>query len=190
MSMMTENDLQTGEKLYPIYSVGVRWSEGYPPGAEWRMHRVGVPPLPAGRFWNSTGWERMEQDDRPAVNLATEIREQWWPGYCQTKKLLKPADLLVTVRLNRREVWCDGWFSHYSFDVGMSDQEVLASFARYVERVLYSGRPENEIGGRLMGAEDRWRWHGCVSPDPQAERTEPPCRCPGCKAAGLVRIDH
>ena len=66
--------------------------------------------------------------------------------------------------LIRREVWCDGWFSHYSFDVGMSDHEVLASFERYVERVLRSDLPEIENGGRLMGAEDRWRWHGCVTP--------------------------
>jgi hypothetical protein len=39
----------------------------------------------------------------------------------------------------------------------------------------------------LMGAEDRWRWSGG---DSYENRTDPPCRCDGCKKAGVIRVDH
>jgi hypothetical protein len=181
-------ELREGEKAYPIYGVKVRWSETYPPGAEQRMFRAGDPPLPEGRFWNSAGWDSMEKEDRDPEVIAAELMRDWWPKY--TAKLLEPADVTITVTLKRRDVWCDGWFSHYTFDVGMSDADVIASFERYVERILYSDLSENERGSLLMGAEDQWRWHGCVDGNPQGERTEAPCRCPKCKDQGLVRIDH
>ena len=97
--------------------------------------------------------------------------------------------MTITVKLLGHDVWCPGWFSHWTFDVGMSDRDVLDSFERYVDRILRSDLPEAEKGS-LMGAEDRWRWHGCTDGDPQGERTDAPCRCPACKASGLVRIDH
>ncbi len=183
-------DLRPGEQVYPIYDVRVRWSEAYAPDAEHRMHRVGEPPLPEGRFWNGCGWNVMERELRDPSVFAEEIAREWWPKYVEKKALREPADMTVEVKLLRRDVWCDGWFSHYTYDTGMSDEDVLASFERYVERIMYSGQPESWIGGRLMGAEDRWRWHGCVAGNPQGEQTPPPCRCPQCKAAGLVRIDH
>lgn len=183
-------DLRPGEQAYPIYDVRVRWSEAYAPDAECRIHRVGDPPLPEGRFWNGTGWNVMEREFRDPTVLAEEITREWWPEYVERKALREPADMTVEVKLLRRDTWCDGWFSHWTFDAGMTNDEVLASFERYVERILYSGRPENEIGGRLMGAEDRWRWHGCTTGDPQGERTEPPCRCEHCRQRGIVRIDH
>ena len=182
-------DLRPGEKAYPVYSVSVRWSEAYAPDAERRMFRPGLPPLSEGRFWNSTGWDMMEREDRDPAEIAAEIIREWWPQYA-AKKLREPADLTLEVKLLHRDVWCDGWFSHWTFDTGLSDEDVLASFERYVERILYSGRSENEIGGRLMGAEDRWRWHGCTDGNPQGERTPAPCRCPCCKKDGLVRVDH
>jgi hypothetical protein len=38
-----------------------------------------------------------------------------------------------------------------------------------------------------MGAEDRWRWYGG---DSYENKTDPPCRCNGCKKAGVIRINH
>jgi len=183
-------DLHEGEKVYSIYDIRVRWSEDYPPGAENRIHRPSLPLLPEGRFWNGAGWYMMEREERDPESIKDEEARDWWPQYVEKKNLLKPADLTIEVKLVHRDVWCDGWFSHWTFDTGMSDEEVLASFERYVERILYSGRPESEIGGRLMGAEDRGRWHGCASGDPQGEHTSPPCRCELCKVGGIVRIDH
>jgi hypothetical protein len=38
----------------------------------------------------------------------------------------------------------------------------------------------------LMGAEDRWRWYG----GDYDNKTNPPCRCEGCKKYGVIRINH
>ena len=186
---LTRQELRDGERMFPIYRVGITWPESYKPGAERRMHRDGQPPLPEGRFWNSTGWDSMEKEARDPEAIAAELLRDWWPKY--TEKLLKPGEPVITIGLKRHDVWCDGWFSHYTIDVGMSDQEVRDSFARYVERIMYNhDMSENQRGGMLMGAEDHWRWHGCVDGNPQGERTEAPCRCAKCKEQGLVRIDH
>ena len=181
-------DLLPGENLYPIYRVNVRWPESYPPGAEQRIVRPNLPPLPAGRFWNSTGWYTMERVERPVEALVEQIVTEWWPRYC--KRLLEPGEPCWEVYLVARDVWCSGWFSHHTFDVGLSDDDVLLSFERYVTRIEHSTLSESERGGLLMSAEDRWRWHGCVNGDPRGERTPAPCRCEHCKKAGLIRIDH
>jgi hypothetical protein len=162
--------------MYPIYHVKVRWSERYPP--ETAAHNMRASELPAGRFWNGSSWDTMEREETDVVE---RLLRDWWPEY--SKKLLEPADLTLIVELRCRDTWCSGWFSHWTFDTGQSDQEVLDSFREYVDRIQYSDRPEDEIGSLLMGAEDEWRWHG-------GERTEAPCRCPVCKERGVVRIDH
>ncbi len=184
-------ELHPCEQMFPIYKIDIRWSEAYPPRAEQRMFRPGLPPLPEGRFWNSCGWERMAKEDADTAAIADELRREWWPKYIENKNLLEPADLTVTVELKYHDVWCEGWFSHYTIDVGLSDADVLASFERYAERIMYDyDMPEAMRDSMLMGAEDRWRWHGCASGDPQGEKTEAPCRCKHCKEQGLVKIDH
>lgn len=102
----------------------------------------------------------------------------------------EPGEPVVEVCFTARDVWCPGWFSHHTFDVDLSDADVLLSFERYVARIECSGLSESEKGGLLMCAEDRWRWHGCANGDPKSEHTPAPCRCEHCKKAGLIRIDH
>jgi hypothetical protein len=86
--------------------------------------------------------------------------------------------------------WCLTWFSHYTFDTGQTDEEVLESFRNFVYRY------ENNIKrtqSSLMGAEDRWRWKGLHYPDGEnaaAIETDPPCRCEFCKRDGIIRIGH
>lgn len=184
------------EKTYPIYYVRIKWSETYAPDAECRMHRVGEPPLPEGRFWNGTGWYIMEKEERPVEEIAAEIARDWWPQYAA--KRLQPDDMTIEVTLKERDTWCSGWFSHWTWDTGLSDAEVRASFQDYVDRIQRSDRSESEIGGLLMGAADRWRWHGSATDDlssehtddPSGVHTDAPCRCEHCKARGIVRIDH
>jgi hypothetical protein len=183
-------DLHPGEKAYPIYRITAHWSQATLPGAERRIHYVGKPPLPEGHSWNGTSWSKMEREERDPEAIKAELTEQWWPQYAEKNHLPEPADLEIGVTLARRDVWCNGWFSHWTFDVGLSDEEVLASFERYVDRILYSSRSEDEIGGLLMGAEDRWRWCGSVDGVRASRKTPPPCRCPECKKLGIVRIDH
>jgi len=168
--------------MYPIYRIKVRWSEKYPPGTE--AHNMRASELPEGRFWNGSSWDVMEREE---TDVAERLLREWWPEY--SKKLLEPADLTITAESRGRDTWCSGWFSHWTFDIGQSDREVLDSFREYVERIQYSDRLEEEIGSLLMGAEDEWRWHGSVDGG-TADRTEPPCRCPACKDRGVVRIDH
>ena len=181
-------DLRDGEKAYPIYRIEARWTQAIT--AEKDLPPRFTEGMPAGRFRNSAGWDVMEREERPVEEIAESRRLNWWPDYVVKKNLQEPADLTITVKLLGREVWCAGWFSHWTFDVGMSDRDVLDSFERYVDRILRSNLTETERGSILMGAEDRWRWHGCVNGDPQGERTNAPCRCPACKASGFVRIDH
>lgn len=161
--------------MYPIHRIKVRWSERYPPNTK----NMRESELPAGRFWNSISWDVIEREE---TDTAEQLRRDWWPGY--SERLLEPADLTIKVEFRGLDTWCSGWFSHWTFDTGQSDQEVLDSFKEYVERIRYSNLTEREISSLLMGAEDRWRWRG------QDTQTDPPCRCLACKKHGVVRIDH
>ncbi len=186
-------DLQGAEKAYPIYFVDVLWSEDYPPGSETQMNRIGMPLLPEGRFWNSTGWDTMFREVRDLEDIEAEALRDWWPKY--REKLLNPGDPIIVARFLRWEVWTLTWFSHWSFDVGMTNDEVLASFSRYVDRTEDANRREGAWKGdfwvdrySLMSAEDRWRWSGKHTEG--GAQTPPPCRCEDCKKQGVVRIDH
>jgi len=172
--------------MYPIYRVVVHWSEACLPGAENRVSTL--PPLPKGRFWNGTNWDLMQRDESPVDEIAARLQRDWWPNYAAKRR--EPADLTITVRALGRDTWCSDWFSHWTFDVGQSDEETLSSFREYVERIRYSDRSENEVDSFLMGAEDEWRWHGCTDGDPQGARTKAPCRCQYCVKRGVLRIDH
>ena len=94
-----------------------------------------------------------------------------------------PKDIEIDVNFVRYETWCLEWFCHFTFDDGCSDEEYLASFERFVRRM--QKLDEKEYG--LMGAEDRWRWSGITD---GGKKTPPPCRCAGCKKAGVVGINH
>ena len=191
-------DLKSGEKAYPIYSISAKWSEDQPiepHPASW------CEGLPEGRFWNRTGWSTMYSAERSPDEIKAEATN-WWPKYIVDKKISNPSDLEITIKLVHWEVWCEGWFSHWTFDVGMSDSDVIASFGRYVDRMLAANQHEGEFRKRedgteywhepycLMGAEDRYRWCGSADGSPTGEHTDPPCRCEHCKKAGRVVIGH
>jgi hypothetical protein len=123
-------DLREGERMFPIFRIQVKWSEAVPSGAEEHIHRVGEPAMPAGRFWNGTSWDTMERARRSGFDIAAEIERTWWPKCVANKKPLEAADLSVAVTPLGKDVWCPGWFSHWTFDVGLSDGDVLESFER------------------------------------------------------------
>ena len=97
----------------------------------------------------------------------------------------------ITIKFLWKETWCIDWFSHWTFDEGQSDSEVMLSFASFVDRMESYNRSRNKEEKEycLMGAEDSWRWHGTKEGDSN-ERTEPPCRCKYCKEQGVIRIGH
>lgn len=98
------------------------------------------------------------------------------------------------------------WFAHYTFDVGQTDEQARDSFERFVRRMEllnrdettyepYTGKDGNTYHTEhpayvLMGAEDRYRWHGSTTGETDSERTLPPCRCKHCKARGVLTIGH
>lgn len=177
------------EQTYPLYRIAIKWEQDGEHDARWPESHEG---LPEGRIWNSTRLHTMYREGQDVSDLERSFRDEWWPKYVAEKLADKnPSEPTITVTEDGRETWCLSWFEHWTFDVGQSDEEALASFERYVRRYerMQDVRPgEYPEGYRcLMGAEDRWRWNGGPGPD---ERTPPPCRCKHCKAQGKIRIGH
>lgn len=183
---------------YPIYSVGVQWTQD---GSD-SNPRNWWPTNPGeGRIWNQCAMSKMLREPCDPSELQREFRENWWPVYIANDlrgqppiATLRPRDVSIRVSDARFETWCLTWFEHFTFDIGQSDEEALASFERYVRRYdwmqdyPYDNRPKGYLC--LMGAEDRWRWHGAGKNGERDARTDPPCRCKHCKEQGVIRIGH
>jgi hypothetical protein len=166
------------EIKYPIYRFEARWTE-----KRVKMHDYDdTHGLPATRFWNGTGFSRMFKEDQTRKQLDIVLLE-FWQKYERKGEEIELFSLHA--ELERRETWCLTWFSHYTFDVGQTDEEALDSFQSYVNRML-SIQDKDGIP-TLMGAEDRWRWCGG---GPDDERMPAPCRCKYCKEQGVLRIGH
>ncbi len=175
---------------YPIYSVTVRWSQDDIRG-EYKDKPNWTKGLPEGRHWNSVHFYKMFRQD-PGY---------WWAHHLglisfqhQLKKDsmqgVNPSYPDVVVEFSGYETWCLTWFQHETFDTGQTDDEVLESFNRFIDRKQRQNlRQGQELNSLLMGAEDRWRWKGTSDGSPDNE-TEPPCRCKHCKRQGLIRIGH
>jgi len=200
---------EPGERVLWVYDLKCRWSIPDPQGPEactlcgsrsmmqrpepCYLHRD----PPPGRMWDSSISTRYLTREATPEDIA-----QWSDAETFMKSLRTPrpdwADFSATVTLKLRETWALTWFEHAQPDWGEPDHEVLASFSRYVDRIERYNRAHlvrGEMEGYmdpicLMGAEDRWRWHG-ASPDGKPEtRSEPPCRCEGCRKHNVVRISH
>ena len=186
--------LLEGEKPYPIYDVRVRW----PMDIDHDVSEYGegwFTGLPLGRMWNSTSWSEMPKQPRPLNEIARETRTIWWPKMKIRGE--NPGEPTINVKFSRWEVWCQGWFSHWTHDVGFDAGQVLHSFSQFVGRMEEFNQREGEMVNGfwsepycLMGAEDRYRWYGRTTGHPNDEQTKPPCRCPCCKERGVVTIGH
>ena len=181
------------DPAYPIYSVKMRWSQDTTGGDTFDPDSNRAKGLPPGRVWNSAVIDRMYREDPGTEAIEAWARDEWWPLYAKKFADRNPGEPKITVTRTGEETWCLSWFEHWTFDVGQSDEEALASFQRYVDRYrdtqdYWPGDPPE--GYRcLMGAEDRWRWCGTYDGSP-SEKTDPPCRCEHCKAQGVIRIGH
>lgn len=175
------------EQTYPTFVVGVKWVQDGEHDPKYPKRHEG---LPEGRIYNSTSLNKMYREERDVADIEREIRDEWWPKYAQSNlATMNPTEPEITVKNTGRETWCLGWFEHWTFDVGQTDAEALASFERYVSRYKHMQDGGYDTPGYrcLMGAEDRWRWNGDPSYD---ERTDPPCRCKHCREQGVIRIGH
>ena len=76
--------------------MNIFWSESYPPGAEDGIHRSDRLPLPDGRFWNNTGWDKMYPEDRdPEEGIQGRIAcGDWWPRYVRGEEAAGAGQLV------------------------------------------------------------------------------------------------
>ena len=119
---MVQADLREGEQAYPIYRIDARWTQAITNERDLPFRFTeGLPP---GRLRNCTGWDWMDGEVRPIADILDEKRRIWWPGYLADGKVPNAADLVLNVTLHGHDVWCSGWFNHWTFDVGMSDADV------------------------------------------------------------------
>ena len=198
MSQKHTFPLLDGEKAYQCYAVTLKWAQdigdmktdGY--GPAW------FDGLPDGRFWNSTGWTEMPGEPKSTEAIAEETKAIHTPKIMTKYADANPSDITVTVRPTIIATWCQGWFSHWTWDVGLSDAEILQSFGQYVSTIEAINRDEGKVVDGLfrepyclMGAEDLYRWRGSDGKGARSDnQTDPPCRCSSCKKRGIVTIDH
>lgn len=191
--------LINGERAYPIYRFTAKWSQDGVQDPQYPNWHKG---LPVGRVWDSSSWFQMYKEEQPQELLDAEIKE-WFEEYKIKKgnmgihgerQINNPADVELRVEFVEYETWVGTHFQHQTFDIGQSDGEALASFERFVQRKEVLNRNYRGEYGEgaycLMGAQDRWRWHGAEPSGEPKDHSNPPCRCPGCKKLGLIRIAH
>jgi len=170
------------EQKFPIYKFSAKWVQDGKQDPKYPNHHKG---LPKGRIFNSTAFSKMYKEEKTSNELYKIITD-WWDKYSgKSEKIKNPDKCVLTAILSEHETWCIGWFSHHTFDIGQTDEEALLSFTYFVDRKVMLGEDKY----CLMGAEDRWRWHGVLD-EKTEEKTEAPCRCDGCKKNGVIRICH
>lgn len=188
------------DKKYPIYEFRARYArqvtdkemnESYERWA--RKYPKWVEGLPSGQMWDGTSHNFMYREEKSQRECDLLAIENWQrllnrPVSMSEKTILtselEPRIASMTFELVEHESWVLIWFSHATFDEGQTDAEFLASFDRFVGRRAGIRKDNGDDKYCLMGAEDRWRWHGYTNDSP------PPCRCEQCKAEGMVHIFH
>ncbi len=151
---------------YPIYKVSMQWMDE-------------KSTLPHGRIWNCMSYSAMQKTEMTREEMNNFLIESWNKYKEDKLKDKNPSTPILSIDFVEFETWCLQWFSHYTFDVGQTDAEVLKSFEDFVSRK--ESLSEKEYC--LMGADDRWRWKGTDGKDA-------PCRCEGCKKFNIIRINH
>lgn len=183
-----------GERAWPLFALTAYFERDLPPEwahvlAPWQTEE-----MPKGRIKDRSTWGPRGFRDWPSESKLAEWGRKCWDGTLErprieSSRILNPANLTLIVTFRGWAVWWLTWFQHATFDVGLSDDEVLLSFQKHCDRetrkAQYAGK---EVC--LMGAEDRWRWKGADPDGAPGSDSPPPCRCKHCKAAGLVRIGH
>ncbi len=194
-----------GEKAYPIYKLTAKWEQDGEHDPEYPIFHKG---LKEGRVHNSTGFSYMFKVEQTDAEL-TIFSSNWWTNhynkidkYDKVPLSEKHVDnLVIEFKLIEYETWYLTWFQHQTFDNGQTNEEVLRSFEKFVRRKEDLNHKNSHWGGdrnfdndkpfyTLMGAEDRWRWHGSGKNGKPDEHSPAPCRCKYCKEQGVIRIAH
>lgn len=182
------------EIKYPIYTFNLKWSQEGKQDEKYSNRHTDLPP---GRIWNGTSFNKMFKEEKSQEWLDSYIKD-YWEKYIENQiklgKVKNPELVKIEAKFKERESWYLTWFQHETFDIGQTDKEVLESFERFVTRKEILNEVSQVKEGKdaycLMGAEDRWRWHGAEPNGEQSDHSPPPCRCSGCKKHGVIRINH
>lgn len=147
------------EKKYPIYIVSIKWDDD-----------------------NFQGNGIITQDrmfrNYPSYWEAVFYLIDRWAGIFKDKDLASkhPVNIKIEMKFKEEETWCLRWFQHYTYNIHLSDEELLESFNNFVCR-KYPLTIKDPSEYCLMGADERRRWSG-------------PCRCEHCQEKGWIIIDH
>lgn len=161
-------------QAFPIYFFSIKWNE-----------------VASGKTTpNAASHSIMYREEQSQEQLSQEIKKE----VDRIKEKREVTDLVIEYNLRMYETWNLQWFSHYTFDIGQTDEEAIDSFEQFVQRhESYQGRLIEFTGDLnkicLMGAEDRYRWHS-VDNNKLQDYRQVPCRCIHCKEQGLLRINH
>lgn len=165
------------EKKFPIYRFTFKWNQKEKDSSG-----------EDSRKGNGTSFTKMFRNRQTDEEL-NNYRNSWWNYYFAAEEnmgLDLQIDSMETEYVGE-ETWHLTWFTHETFDLGQSDEEVLESFEKFVQsKEELNRRSHGRYGDGeycLMGAEDRWRWRG-------SEDKPAPCRCEHCKEQGVIRISH
>ena len=175
--------------VFPVYRVSVKWAEDGIKNPEYPKRFEG---LPDGKIWNGTGFCKMFKEEQTLEQLDIFVND-WWKLYIGSEKNKDKeiTNLKLSIEFVEFETWYLTWFQHETFDIGQTDAEALNSFEEFVNRREHWNHGRTLLEQKtLMGAEDRYRWHGSGETGDSDEHSPAPCRCKHCKEQGLLRIAH
>lgn len=180
-------------QAFPIYSVSFSWEqdgEHDPNYPDRFMYKDMLP----GRIRNSMSHNFMFKEELNESELNIKINE-FIKRFIDSKHNIQNVTNINFKFKLKYETWNLTWFQHETFDIGLTDKEYLQSFEEFVRRYEHiqnhmPGEPYPENYHCLMGAEDRWRWHGAEPNGESNDRSPAPCRCKFCKEQGMIRIAH
>jgi hypothetical protein len=179
---------------FPVYKFNFSWLEPENGSKTERKFRKDHPEIyegiPLGKTKNSTGFTKMFREKPSDADLQKVVDD--YIDYLKTSRK-EPTDFISSVKFFGEKSWHCTWFQHETFDVGQSDAEALASFEEYVRETEQENQALEAAGSygiSLMGAEDRWRWHGSEPNGEPSDHSPAPCRCKFCKEQGIIRIAH
>lgn len=182
------------DRAWPLFSMSAYYEKDKPSDLKHELAPWQIEGMAEDRMKDHSSWHFRGFREWPNQNDLVEWSKKLWRGAIEKprselSRIANPENLSLIVTFGGWAVWWLSWFQHETFDVGLDDQEVLASFGRHCDREIIRAQREAQEPC-LMGAEDRWRWSGSEPGGGLDCQSSPPCRCKFCKEAGVIRIGH
>jgi hypothetical protein len=127
-------DMIDGEQAYVIWEVQLKWSQDIP--KDRCLLPAQIEGLPEGRMWDHAKWFAMPKTkvEDSLEEIARAVMEGQWSDIQDEGGFWNPSDPKIEATIVHQEVWCPNMFSHWTWDIGQSDEEALASFNRFAVR--------------------------------------------------------